>query len=259
MSNIILVAETGADIPPALAQQYGIYLVPMHVTMGDKTLDDASFPSEEICKYYNQTGRLPKTSGCSPEDFAKVFQEIHRQHPDKHILHLAYSAVTTVSYQSAVIAAEDMDYVTSIDTKHFSAGQAAIVLQMAKLLKKQPELTIEQAAEAAHALINKARMCFLPKDLEYLRAGGRVSNVVALGGRILSLHPYIEIIDGYLVAKEKYCGRPEKVVPYLIQEYSRREKLKKDHVILIWSVGLPDNIRKLAEQEVQRCGFGSFT
>lgn len=259
MSKIVLVAETGADIPLALARRHGIYLVPMHVTMGDRTLDDASFPSEEICKYYDRTGRLPKTSGCSPEDFAKVFQEVHRQHPDAHILHLAYSAVTTVSYQSAVIAAEGLDYVTSIDTKHVSAAQAAIVLQMAKLLEEQPELTVEQAVEAAQTLIQKARMCFLPKDLEYLRAGGRVSNVVALGGRILSLHPCIEIIDGYLVAKKKYRGSLEKVVPALIQEYSQREKLRKDHVVLIWSVGLPDNVRKLAEEEVKRCGFGSLT
>ena len=259
MSNIVLMAETGADIPPALAQQYGICLVPMHVTMGDKTLDDASFPSDEICSYYDRTGCLPKTSGCSPEDFARAFQKIHQQYPDRHILHLAYSAVTTVSYQSALIAAEGLDYVTSIDTKHVSAGQAAIVLQMARMLERDPNLTVDQAVDAAQQLIKRTRMCFLPKDLEYLRAGGRVSNVVALGGRILNLHPCIEIIDGYLLAKKKYRGSLEKVVPALIREYSQREKLEKDRVTLIWSVGLPDHVRKLAEQEVERCGFRGFT
>ena len=123
MSNIFLVAETGADIPPALAQKHNIYLVPMHVTMGDRTLDDGAFPTEDICKYYDRTGQLPKTSGCSPEDFKLVFDAIHTMYPEKHILHLAYSAVTTVSFASARIAAEGLDYVTSIDTKHVSAGQ----------------------------------------------------------------------------------------------------------------------------------------
>ena len=42
--------------------------------------------------------------------------------PDKQILHLAYSAVTTCSYQSALIAAEDRDYIMSFDTKQVSIG-----------------------------------------------------------------------------------------------------------------------------------------
>ncbi len=112
MSRVVLVAETGSDICPELAQKHNIHLVPMHVTFGDETLDDGAFPPEEVCNYYDRTGTLPKTSGCSPEDFEKVFAAIHAAHPDAHILHLAYSAATTVSYQSAKIAAEGLDYVT---------------------------------------------------------------------------------------------------------------------------------------------------
>ena len=259
MSNFILVAETGCDLTPEVAEQYGIYLVPMHVTMGEHTLDDGTFPVEDICNYYDKTGTLPKTSGSSPEDFANVFREIHEKYPNHHILHLAYSAVTTVSYQSARIAAEGLDYVTSIDTKHVSGGQGAVVLQLAKILTEQPDLTLEETIAIAHELCDTTRMCFLPRDLEYLRAGGRVSNLVALGGRILNLHPCIEILDGHLLAKKKYRGKLEKVVPALIREYSQREQLKKTHVIFLWSIGLPEHIRKLAEEEAKAYGFQEWT
>ena len=47
-NKIIMIAETGADIPAELAQRYGIAIVPMHVTFGDQTRDDATFPAEEI-------------------------------------------------------------------------------------------------------------------------------------------------------------------------------------------------------------------
>ena len=50
---------------------------------------------EEVCDYYERTGKLPKTSGCNPEDFAKVFDEIYKKVPDSHIVYMAYSAVTT--------------------------------------------------------------------------------------------------------------------------------------------------------------------
>lgn len=229
--------------------------VPMHVSPGERTLDDGAFPVEDICNYYDRTGSLPKTSGCSLDDFKRVFDSLHRQFPDRHILHLAYSAVTTCSYQSAVLAAEGADYITSIDTKQVSAGQAAIVLEMAKLLEQDPDITPAQAVDAAGLLCRRARMCFLPKDLEYLRAGGRVSNVACLGGRILSLHPCIELLDGYLVAKKKYRGKLENIVPTLIREYAQRERLQKGQLTLLWSVGLPEHIRRLAEREAVDCGF----
>jgi len=81
--KIVLVAETGSDIPPELAQEYGIHLVPMHVSMGDITLDDGSFPPEDVCAYYDRTGKVPQTSASAPSDFETVFDEIHRLWPEK--------------------------------------------------------------------------------------------------------------------------------------------------------------------------------
>ena len=106
MPSILLVAETGSDISPELAAQHNIHIVPMHVAFGTDPVDDGSFPAEEIRDYYLRTGKLPTTSGSTPEDFTVVFDAIHAEHPEAHILYLAYSAVTTCSYQSAVIAAE---------------------------------------------------------------------------------------------------------------------------------------------------------
>ena len=55
--KLILTAETGSDLTPELAQEYGIYLVPMHVTMGEDCLDDGAFPAQAVCAYYDQIGR----------------------------------------------------------------------------------------------------------------------------------------------------------------------------------------------------------
>ena len=40
MSKMILVAESGSDITPEMAQENGIVIVPMHVSFGGKTYDD---------------------------------------------------------------------------------------------------------------------------------------------------------------------------------------------------------------------------
>ncbi|MBR2402927.1 MAG: DegV family EDD domain-containing protein [Lachnospiraceae bacterium] len=200
MKKVILVAETGSDITVELAKKYGIEIVPMHVSFGTETLDDGAFRVEKIVEFYKITGKLPQTSGSTPVDFEIKFDEIHAKYPDAQILYLAYSAITTCSYQSAVIASEGRDYVTVIDTKQVSMGQANIVCKMAEILNANPDMELEEAVRIANKLIERANMCFIPDNLEFLRAGGRVSNVAFVGASILGLHPCIELLNGKLMA-----------------------------------------------------------
>ena len=255
MKKIILMAETGSDITPELAKEYGIYIVPMHVTFGDQTLDDGSFSPEKIRDFYKETGKLPKTSGSVPEDFTPIYDEIHEKYPDAQILYLAYSAVTTCSYQSGVIAGEGRNYVHFVDTKQVSVGQANVVIEMAKILRENPDMTIEEAVEKANDLVEHAKMCFMPDNLEFLRAGGRVSNVAYLGSRILNIHPTIEILEGKLMATKKYRGKMTKVSAQMIKDYAEHYNLKKDCLWIVHTIGLSDEVRKSIEAAVSECGF----
>lgn len=257
--NIILVAETGSDITNELAKEYGIYLVPMHVQMGDVTLDDGTFPPEDVCAYYDQTGKVPTTSASMPYDFTKIFDEIHEKHPEHDILHLAYSAVTTCSYQNAVLVSEDRPYVRSVDTKQVSVGQAAVVLAVAKYLSAHPDCTIDEAVREARAIADRTQMCFVPKNLDYLRAGGRVSNAAAMVGNLLGLHPCIEIIDGKLMAQKKYRGTLKKVAPKLMEDFVSKHGLDREHLYLIDTPTLEEEIKALAEKTAKDMGFKSVT
>ncbi len=255
MQEIILVAESGADITPETARRLGIEIVPMHVSFGSDTLPDGTFPVQKIYDYYASTRALPKTSGSSPEDFTAAFDEIHSRRPDAHILHLAYSAVTTVSYQSAVIAAQGRDYVTSIDTKQVSAGQGAVAVKTAEWMSSHPEATLGEVMEEVKRLMDKVRMCFLPGDLSYLRAGGRVSNAQYLGAQVLRLHPLIEIVGGKLMSTRKYIGNMTRVSSKLIREYGQSEKLRRDWLIMLKSAPVEEEYRLAVEACARDEGF----
>ncbi|MDY5023127.1 MAG: DegV family protein [Blautia sp.] len=259
MAEIILLAETGSDIPGELADKEGIYIVPMHVSFGTETKDDGTFPAEEVVNFYKETGILPKTSGCVPEDFTSVFDRIHAEHPDAWILYLAYSAVTTCSYQSAQIACEERSYVRSLDTKQVSAGQYVVVLTMASLLREHPEWTIDDAFHAAKEISESVHMCFVPDSLEFLRAGGRVSNAAALCGNLLKIHPGIEIQDGYLKAVKKYRGKMDKIIPRLVQSYIEEKNLLKNELWLINAPGLSSQSMELAEKAAREAGIQKIT
>ena len=127
---------------------------------------------------------------------------------------------------------------------------------MAKHLQAKPDMSIDEAVAIANDLIARANMCFLPDNLEFLRAGGRVSNAVALGSRILSLHPTIEILNGKLTATKKYRGKMEKVIAQLIRDYSESYNLDRTSPLwIIYTVGLADSVKEAVEQVAAECGF----
>lgn len=255
MSSILLVAESGSDLTPELAKEYGVTIVPMHVSFGGETRDDGAFPVAEMFDHYKKTRNLPRTSGCTPHDFEVVFDRLQREHPGAPILHLAYSASTTCSMQSAIIAAEGRGNIVSIDTKSVTAGQSAVILCVARFLCEHPQATMDEAVAFAKEAIAKVRMGFFPGDLDYLRAGGRVSNAAYLGAKILGLHPLIEIQDGKLMSTKKYRGSMARVIRRLASEYPEEQRLDREQLYLIYGEGLEERIMREVEEIMAAKGF----
>ena len=260
--KILITAETGSDTPKELAKELGILLIPMHVSMGSETLDDGTFPPEDVCAYYDRTGKAPTTSGSTPYDFESVYDAIFAENPDAQVLHLAYSAVTTCSYHSCELALEEKPYAANVrlvDTKQVSVGQGAVVIAAAKWIQEHPEATLEEAAAKATEIALQTKMCFIPKNLDYLRAGGRCSNAVALVGNLLNLHPCIEIIDGRLIAGKKYRGAMTKLAPMLLREFTEKHNLSKEHLYFINTPNMEEGIRTVLESEAKALGYKEVT
>ena len=255
MAKIVITAETGCDIPAAEAVERGIELVPMHVSLGEKTIDDGAISPAEMLEQCRQLGVLPKTSGCTPHDFQVVFDRIHEQDPGAQILHLAYSAATTCSLESALAASAGRDYVTAIDTRHVTIGQGLVVRETRRWVGEHPEATVDEARAFAEDLSSRVRMAFLPGDLGYLRAGGRLSNVAFLGATLLKIKPVVELLEGKLVATKKLRGSMASAAVALIDYLVLREEFDPARIVLVKSPGLPEQVQRLATDHVRDLGF----
>ena len=186
-----------------------------------------------------------------------MFDRLQGEHPDAKILYLAYSAVTTCSCQSAIIASEGRENITIIDTKQVSIGQGMIAIELAKMLRAKPEMSFDEVVAAANDMIAQAKMCFLPDNLEFLRAGGRCSNAAAIVGGLLKLKPCIELLDGKLVATKKYRGLMKKVFAQVIEEYAEHYALDRRVLYIVYTVGLADEVRLAAEETAKAKGFAA--
>ena len=255
MPRIVITAETGCDIPAAEAAELGVTLVPMHVSVGEKTLDDGEISPAEMLEQCRQLGVLPRTSGCTPHDFQVAFDRIHEADPEAQILHVAYSAVTTCSLESALAAAEGRGYVTTLDTRHVTIGQGLVVRETRRWVGEHPEATVDEARAFAEDLSSRVRMAFLPGDLGYLRAGGRLSNVAFLGATLLKIKPVVELLEGKLVATKKLRGSMTSAAVALIDYLVLREEFDPARVVFVKSPGLPEQVQRLATDHVRDLGF----
>ncbi|MDO5132624.1 MAG: DegV family protein [Eubacteriales bacterium] len=257
MGKIILVAESGCDVTADLRERYGIRIVPMHVIFGDTIRDDGTFPPSEVLDYFRKTNKIPTTSGAMIYDFSRVFDEIMISEPEASVLHIAYSAVTTCSYDCARQAAEERPQMpfAQVDTGMFSYGHYSVVIRMAQMLEQHPEWTLKDAQEAAQDLVNHSCMAFVPDGFDFLRASGRVRNTAALVGELLRIHPRVDQVNGYLVPGKRYRGRMDRVIQAMIRDFVRDYETERPEIWLGHTPEFADAYKKAAEDTVRELGF----
>ena len=245
MTKFIITAESGSDLPKELVERYGVRIIPMHVTMGDETRPDGTFPVKEVFDFYEKTGTLPKTAGSTPDDNAKCFRQIFEEYPDAHIIHIAYSAVTTVSFNAAKIAAEDFENIHLVDSKNVTIGQTAIIKATAEYIENHPDASPEDVIAFVENIRERTRFIFLPNTLLYLKAGGRVSNLAFHGASLLNIHPTIVIEDGYLVSGKKYRGNFDRCIKKMIADFFNTYNIDPETVMVCGSPGVSDENKDL--------------
>ena len=255
MEKIILLTESGADLPLALVKLHNIQVVPMHVIMGDKSYADGSIAVTEVYDYYERTKKVPSTSATNPDEYQDVYKRITKENPGCIIIHVGYSSKPSCSYQNSIIASEGMENVYHTDALNVTGGLAAIVLKAVELIKEHPDMLPDDLVKNIESYAAKTRVSFIPGDLVYLKAGGRVSNAAYLGGTLLQLKPLIEIVNGELVSTKKYRGKIGNIVEKYMKDYIGKYHMDKEQIYLIYSLGLEEHIKQHMEQIAKEEGF----
>ena len=102
-------------------------------------------------------------------------------------------------------------------------------------------------------------MSFVPGALDFLRAGGRLSNAAYLGAQILKIKPVISVQDGILVATRKLRGSMDVTVRRMVKEFLDAETWDTERIGLIRNEGLSEAIQKEVVETVRAAGFQEIT
>lgn len=259
MRRIILSTESGADLPKDLVEKYQIQVVPMHVVMEGKDYLDGELSVEEVFDYHSRTKKIPSTAATNVHEYHELFTKIRMNFPDSIVIHIGYTSKASASFQSALIAAEDFENLFLIDTLNVTGGLTAIVMYAVTLLEEDPSIDHVQLIEKIESVVPKTRLAFIPGSLDFLRAGGRVSNIAYIGGALLKIKPCIELKEGKLVSTRKYRGHMSIVAEKLMRDYLNEYDINRKQLYLIYSIGLGESIKRQVEIIAKETGFENVT
>lgn len=255
MKKIILTTESGADLPQDLVEKYDIRVVPMHVVMEGTDYLDGTLPVEDVFAYHQRTKKVPSTTATNVHEYEELFRGIREQEPDSIIVHIGYTSKASASFQSAVIASENFEDLYLVDALNVTGGLGAIVVYAAQLLEENPSISHEELIRAIEEIVPKAKLAFVPGSLDFLRAGGRVSNMAYIGGALLKIKPCIELKDGKLMSTRKYRGSIHHVAEKLFKDYIAEYNISRTLVYFIYSIGLEESIKTRIDQLAKEAGF----
>ncbi|MDC3418245.1 DegV family protein [Aquibacillus salsiterrae] len=259
MKKIIITTESGADLPNDLAKKHSVHVVPMHIIMDGKDYLDGSLPVQEIYDFYDRTKQIPSTTATNIHEYLEFFKQIQADNPGCTTVHIGYTSKASSSFQNAVNAAKELNDVHLIDALNVTGGLAAMVMYAVSLIENQPDITPNELTQKIMAKIPKTRLAFVPGKLEFLRAGGRVSNAAYLGAALLKIKPRIDLVDGKLVSTKKYRGKMSTIAEKLLAEYFEQYNLDKERIYLIYSLGLDEKVKHQVDEMIQKAGFKEIT
>lgn len=183
MKRILLTTESCSDLSNEVLKQHHILSVPYSVNFPDRTVYDGEIPIQEIYDFYEATKQIPKTNAVSPYQYTEFFEKATKENPGCEIIHIGYSSACSCSFQNAVIGVAECvtAKVHLIDSKNVSGGLGNLTLKAAQIMENNPEDTAEELVNKITPYIKKIRLSFVPNKLDFLLAGGRVSNAAAIG------------------------------------------------------------------------------
>lgn len=244
--KIALITDSTADLPPALAAERGIYVIPQVVVWGQETLK-AGIDIDSQTFYERLAGEsaLPTTSRPAPADVAALCQQAMDDGAED-VLILTVSAEVSGSFGAAEQAQKMLDFpVKIIDTRTISVAQGLTVLAVADLLDSGASLA--EAAAASQETAARSRMFFTPSTLEYLHRGGRIGGAQRLIGTALSIKPILHISDGRVEAFESVRTR-KRAVSRLVEIIGELVDTNKPFQVGVTHGNTPDEAAALRDE-----------
>lgn len=251
--RVVVVTDSTACLPPAVAAEAGVVVVPLQVVIGAQVLDEGSEGAtpERVAEALREWTPV-STSRPSPAVMGEVYRRAAEEGATG-VVSVHLSAQTSGTFESAQLAALEAPLpVVAVDTRQVGPATGYAALSAAAAVAAGADL--EGAAQAARDRADRAASLFYVDTLEYLRRGGRVGTAAALLGSALAVKPLLRIEHGRVAPLERVrtSGRALARLEELAVEAAGTSPVD----VTVAHLANADRAAQLAERLQQRLGEG---
>lgn len=221
------ITDTACDIPPDMAEELGIEILPFPVLVDGKDYLDNAFTPEEFYRVLLQAKEIPVTSRIRTEEFLSRYRAAAEEWMTD-IVHITISSTGSGTYESALMAKQQFvekypslaarTHVHIFDSKSYSFGYGHALAEGA--MRAAGGDPIEEILDYIREWIDSTEIFLACYSLDFARRSGRINSTAAFVGEMLGLRPVIHMVDGGNNVIDKVRG-DKNVVPRVCERAAK--------------------------------------
>lgn len=213
MRDYVILTDSCCDFSAHMVEELGVQVLPLSFILEGKEYrnypDNRDMDPEEFYAKL-RAGALGSTSAVNVAAYKDAMAKIVESGRD--ILCICFSSGLSTTYQSAVMAAQELraDHpsraIAVVDSRAASLGQGLLVYLAVQ--QKNRGRSLEEVRAYAEEIKDHICHWFTVDDLNHLKRGGRVSSAAALFGTMLQMKPVLHVdTAGHLIPVTNVRGR----------------------------------------------------
>lgn len=258
--KIAQIVDSAGSIPRDLLEKYQISEVAFHILFGENQYrENISISSQEFYEHMqSQKDQVPRTSVPGTAEWLNAFEQKYAD-GYRDFIATTIAEPLSASVQSASIAAEEFKNlhpdinIYIIETNTCACGQAALEIKIAELIN-QSDIGLEDLVARIKEMIPRVVSLFAVNELTYMQAGGRIGGAAALLGKMVSIKPVCEFINGAVHPIKPVRSR-QKALQTLINEAVQRMTPVQNGVICVQHALCQDDADFLTQQLRERLNY----
>ncbi len=222
MQDFLITCCSTADMPLDYFQRRNIPFICFHFMMDDKEYPDDLGQTIPFDDFYARiaAGAMPTTSQVNVNEFVSFFEPYLAQ--GKDILHISLSSGLSGTYNSAVLAREQLQKkypdrtLQIVDSLGASSGYGMLVDLAVDL--KESGAALSDISDWLMQTRLHIHHWFFSTDLTHYKRGGRISATSAVVGAMLNICPLMNMDhQGKLIPRQKILGK-KRVVREIVKK-----------------------------------------
>lgn len=201
--SIRIVTDSTSDLPPELASEYDITVIPSYVNVGEESyLDLVELSREEFYRQLPAYPQPPTTAAPAVGTFTEVYERLAAEGASGVLsIHIASTLSGMLNASRLGAQATDQIEVTLYDSQQISMGLGLLALTAARAAAAGK--TMAEIVALLDDTVPRTHLFAALDTLTYLRRSGRVSWAEFSVGTLLRIKPLLHVHEGKVESLEK--------------------------------------------------------